>query len=174
MKNTMMRSLALVLALVLALSLAACGTDGKVAAGGSADPTEGGASQQQDASPAETVGALGTLLDDIAANTQVATAGSSLQQTLAAARLLDFFAAEPMTAQEAKSAGAAWLADKTAEEQETVRELMTALNSQLDVLSLEDAEDMLSAAGYTGDGYPWQQAAEDAAYGLMEGLGVRA
>ena len=166
MKNTMMRSLALVLALVLALSLAACGTDGKVPAGGSADPAEGGASQQQDAAPAETVGVLGTLLDD--------TAGSSLQQTLAAARLLDFFAAEPMTAQEAKSAGAAWLADKTAEEQETVRELMTALNSQLDALSLEDAEDMLSAAGFTGDGYPWQQAAEDAAYGLMEGVGARA
>lgn len=173
MKNTMMRSLALVLALVLALSLAACGTDGKVAAGGSADPAEDGTSQQQDAAPAETVGALGTLLDDIAANTQVGTAGSSLQQTLAAAKLLDFFTANAMTPDEAKSAAAAWLAEKTAEEQESIRALMESLNSQIDACSLEDAEDMLSAAGYTGDGYPWQQAAEDAAYGLMEGLGAR-
>lgn len=173
MKNTVIRSLALVLALVLSLSLAACGTDGKVPAGGSADTAEGGASQQQDAAPAETVGALETLLDDIAAQTPVGTAGSSLQQTLAAAKLLDFFTANAMTPDEAKSVAAAWLAAKTAEEQETVRELMTALNSQLDALSLEDAEDMLSAAGYTGGGYPWPQAAEDAAYGLMEGLGAR-
>lgn len=189
----MKKILAILSAAVLALSFAACGTNpGQVQATiiptestDFAQETEPVAQESAQPEPEQTAEIpentdgtatqqLTDILDDIDENIMPGTAGSSLRSAAQAAALLDWAAQTDMSAEDARSATVDWLSPKGNDIQVAFNEKISCVDEAYkQLISTDDAEDILSTAGYQSSGYPWNESAFAIVEAIMSAIGLR-
>ena len=98
---------------------------------------------------------LDNMLNEINTDVQPGTAGSSLKTVKVAANLLDWGTETSLSQEEIKSETVRWLSDKGNDEQAEFSQKMADVYDAYQELLGENAEELLSSAGYTGKGYPW-------------------
>ena len=98
---------------------------------------------------------LDNMLNEINTDVQPGTAGSSLKTVKVAANLLDWGTETSLSQEEIKSETVRWLSDKGNDEQAEFSQKIADVYDAYQELLGENAEELLSSAGYTGKGYPW-------------------
>ena len=180
LKNTK-KTAALFLAAAMIMMLAACAAGGQtsdVSGAGGADSSavesessvEGKDENADESGSGESM-SLDGLLDDINANFEVGSAGSSLKAINFAAKLLDWCAGSGLTAGEARSAAEKWLEGKDDDAKATFGEQMAAICESCKELLGENADRLLSDAGCENTGYPWEGVSLDVIDGIAAAAG---
>lgn len=113
------------------------------------------------------------ILDEIAKNVQVGTAGSFMTAVQAAVKLLDWGTATGLDTEEIKSATVAWMMDKGNDEQVAFAEKMALVDEAYQKLLGEDAEKLLTSAGCEDAAYPWSDGPVESIEAVMEAIGLR-
>ena len=113
------------------------------------------------------------ILDEIAKNVQVGTAGSFMTAVQAAVKLLDWGTATGLDTEEIKSATVAWMMDKGNDEQVAFAEKMALVDEAYQKLLGEDAEELLTSAGCEDAAYPWSDGPVESIETVMEAIGLR-
>lgn len=113
------------------------------------------------------------ILDEIAKNVQVGTAGSFMTAVQAAVKLLDWGTATGLDTEEIKSATVAWMMDKGNDEQVAFAEKMALVDEAYQKLLGEDAEELLTSAGCEDAAYPWSDGLVESIEAVMEAIGLR-
>lgn len=113
------------------------------------------------------------ILDEIAKNVQVGTAGSFMTAVQAAVKLLDWGTATGLDTEEIKSATVAWMMDKGNDEQVAFAEKMALVDEAYQKLLGEDAEELLTSAGCEDAAYPWSDGPVESIEAVMEAIGLR-
>lgn len=127
----------------------------------------------EDASPNVTVSNtavtdLDKILEEIRADIQPGTAGSSLTSVRVAADLLDWGTKTTLNKEDIKSETVRWLSDKGNEEQlEFSQKLETVYDAYQQLLG-ENGEELLTSSGYNGSGYPWGSSPVEAIEALVD------
>ncbi len=119
---------------------------------------------------------LRSVLDDIDENATVGIAGSSLRAVQEAVKLLDWGTATGLNTEESYNAAAAWLSEKSSDEQAEMIEKLSAVDAAYQQLLTDDAEDaasLLSAAGCEDAAYPWSSAPVESIEAVMRAAGLR-
>ena len=113
------------------------------------------------------------ILDEIAKNVQVGTAGSFMTAVQAAVKLLDWGTATGLDTEEIKSATVTWMMDKGNDEQVAFAEKMALVDEAYQKLLGEDAEELLTSAGCEDAAYPWSDGPVESIEAVMEAIGLR-
>lgn len=185
-----------VLAVIMAGALTACGQSGQVEETKETVQEEGTEQITEEAAidlesePEETQVVLGTeetgnniealeedsgfpILDEIAKNVQVGTAGSFMTAVQAAVKLLDWGTTTGLDTEEIKGATVAWMMDKGNDEQVAFAEKMALVDEAYQKLLGEDAEELLTSAGCEDAAYPWSDSPVESIEAVMEAIGLR-
>lgn len=115
----------------------------------------GNETSQNTTTTSSAVTELDNMLNEINTDVQPGTAGSSLKTVKVAANLLDWGTETSLSQEEIKSETVRWLSDKGNDEQAEFSQKMADVYDAYQELLGENAEELLSSAGYTGKGYPW-------------------
>lgn len=192
----MKKILLTVLAVIMAGALTACGQSGQVEETKETVQEEGTEQITEEAAidlesePEETQVVLETeetgndiealeedsgfpILDEIAKNVQVGTAGSFMTAVQAAVKLLDWGATTGLDTEEIKGATVAWMMDKGNDEQVAFAEKMALVDEAYQKLLGEDAEELLTSAGCEDAAYPWSDSPVESIEAVMEAIGLR-
>lgn len=113
------------------------------------------------------------ILDEIAKNVQVGTAGSFMTAVQAAVKLLDWGTVTGLDTEEIKSATVAWMMDKGNDEQVAFAEKMALVDEAYQKLLGEGAEELLTSAGCEDAAYPWSDGPVESIEAVMEAIGLR-
>ena len=113
------------------------------------------------------------ILDEIAKNVQVGTAGSFMTAVQAAVKLLDWGTTTGLDTEEIKGATVAWMMDKGNDEQVAFAEKMALVDEAYQKLLGEDAEELLTSAGCEDAAYPWSDSPVESIEAVMEAIGLR-
>lgn len=113
------------------------------------------------------------ILDEIAKNVQVGTAGSFMTAVQAAVKLLDWGTTTGLDTEEIKGATVAWMMDKGNDEQVAFAEKMALVDEAYQKLLGEDAEELLTLAGCEDAAYPWSDSPVESIEAVMEAIGLR-
>ncbi len=192
----MKKILLTVLAVIMAGALTACGQSGQVEETKETVQEEGTEQITEEAAidlesePEETQVVLETeetgndiealeedsgfpILDEIAKNVQVGTAGSFMTAVQAAVKLLDWGTTTGLDTEEIKGATVAWMMDKGNDEQVAFAEKMALVDEAYQKLLGEDAEELLTSAGCEDAAYPWSDSPVESIEAVMEAIGLR-
>lgn len=192
----MKKILLTVLAVIMAGALIACGQSGQVEETKETVQEEGTEQITEEAAidlesePEETQVVLETeetgndiealeedsgfpILDEIAKNVQVGTAGSFMTAVQAAVKLLDWGTTTGLDTEEIKGATVAWMMDKGNDEQVAFAEKMALVDEAYQKLLGEDAEELLTSAGCEDAAYPWSDSPVESIEAVMEAIGLR-
>lgn len=192
----MKKILLTVLAVIMAGALTACGQSGQVEETKETVQEEGTEQITEEAAidlesePEETQIVLETeetgndiealeedsgfpILDEIAKNVQVGTAGSFMTAVQAAVKLLDWGTTTGLDTEEIKGATVAWMMDKGNDEQVAFAEKMALVDEAYQKLLGEDAEELLTSAGCEDAAYPWSDSPVESIEAVMEAIGLR-
>lgn len=192
----MKKILLTVLAVIMAGALTACGQSGQVEETKEMVQEEGTeqiteeAAMDLESEPEETQVVLETeetgndiealeedsgfpILDEIAKNVQVGTAGSFMTAVQAAVKLLDWGTTTGLDTEEIKGATVAWMMDKGNDEQVAFAEKMALVDEAYQKLLGEDAEELLTSAGCEDAAYPWSDSPVESIEAVMEAIGLR-
>ena len=192
----MKKILLTVLAVIMAGALTACGQSGQVEETKETVQEEGTEQIPEEAAidlesdPEETQVVLETeetgndiealeedsgfpILDEIAKNVQVGTAGSFMTAVQAAVKLLDWGTTTGLDTEEIKGATVAWMMDKGNDEQVAFAEKMALVDEAYQKLLGEDAEELLTSAGCEDAAYPWSDSPVESIEAVMEAIGLR-
>lgn len=192
----MKKILLTVLAVIMAGALTACGQSGQVEETKETVQEEGTEQITEEAAidlesePEETQVVLETeetgndiealeedsgfpILDEIAKNVQVGTAGSFMTAVQAAVKLLDWGTTTGLDTEEIKGATVAWMMDKGNDEQVAFAEKMALVDEAYQKLLGEDAEELLASAGCEDAAYPWSDSPVESIEAVMEAIGLR-
>lgn len=113
------------------------------------------------------------ILDEIAKNVQVGTAGSFMTAVQAAVKLLDWGTTTGLDTEEIKGATVAWMMDKGNDEQVAFAAKMALVDEAYQKLLGEDAEELLTSAGCEDAAYPWSDSPVESIEAVMEAIGLR-
>lgn len=116
------------------------------------------------------------VLDEIDQLVTVGTAGSYLKAVQAAVKLMDWGVGTGLGADEIKDAASAWMAGKSATEQEEfVQKMEMVDDAYIKLLGTNEDEvkDLLESAGCSDASYPWSDGPIDSIEAVMAGVGVR-
>lgn len=192
----MKKILLTVLAVIMAGALTACGQSGQVEETKETVQEEGTeqiteeAAIDMESEPEETQVVLETeetgndiealeedfgfpILDEIAKNVQVGTAGSFMTAVQAAVKLLDWGTTTGLDTEEIKGATVAWMMDKGNDEQVAFAAKMALVDEAYQKLLGEDAEELLTSAGCEDAAYPWSDSPVESIEAVMEAIGLR-
>ncbi|MEA5051496.1 MAG: hypothetical protein VB021_08540 [Oscillospiraceae bacterium] len=141
---------AVLLAAVMALALCACGTGSK---GDSAD-TGTDAGQTQEKLPDADAKAFGALLDSIDTDYEPGTAGCSLTAAKIAGEMLDWYKTTMPRDDLLSDAAGTWHKAYTGDD-EAYKQKMADIFDAAQMLTGDDAKDLLQSAGYEATTMPW-------------------
>lgn len=117
---------------------------------------------------------LTEILEGIDANVMPGTAGNSLRSAGQAAVLLDWAAQTDMSTEDARSATVDWLSPKGNDLQVAFNEKISCVDEAYkQLISADNAQDILSSAGCQDSGYPWNEAAFAIVEAIMTAIGLR-
>lgn len=179
----------LALCAAVALTASACAKSSQPEETGKTDRQNTQSAQQKSTDASETtvptenekpqenaVADLRSVLDDVDENATVGIAGSSLRAVQEAVKLLDWGTATELNAEEIYDAAAAWLAEKSSDEQAEAIEKLSVVDAAYQQLLTADAEDaasLLSAAGCEDAAYPWSTTPVESIESVMRAAGLR-
>lgn len=116
------------------------------------------------------------VLDEINQLVTVGTAGSYLKAVQAAVKLMDWGVGTGLGADEIKDAASAWMAGKSATEQEEfVQKMEMVDDAYIKLLGTNEDEvkDLLESAGCSDASYPWSDGPIDSVEAVLAGVGLR-